>query len=117
MATDVYDDKDNTDSCEAAAHREAEVGPSIHNDQTMRGENGRKLATTTPGTVTMPPLMTTSTALTMAMADDAAFNDDNNVDDDGATGAAVDDDDGGGYDNGDGARTATVMVTAQRCCA
>ena len=81
MATDVYDDKDNTASCEAAAHREAEAGPSIHNNQTMRGENGRKLATTTPGTVTMPPSTAMLTTSTMATADDAAFDSDvDNVD-------------------------------------
>jgi hypothetical protein len=40
MATDVYDDKENTASCEAAARREAEAGLSIRNNQTMRGENG-----------------------------------------------------------------------------
>jgi hypothetical protein len=32
MVMDVYDDKHNTASCEAAAHREAEAGPSIHNN-------------------------------------------------------------------------------------
>ena len=76
MATDVYDNKDNTASCEATSCREAEAGPSIRNNQTMRGENGRKLATTTPSTVTMQPSTTTSTTSTMAMADDAAFDND-----------------------------------------
>ena len=76
MVTDVYDDKDNTASCEAAVRREAEAGPSIRNNQTMR-----KLAMTTPGTVMMPPSMTTSTTSTMATADDATFDNDNNVDD------------------------------------
>ena len=129
MATDVYDDKDNTASCEAAARREAEVGPSIRNNQTMRGENGRKLAMATPGTVTMPPLMTTLTMSTMATAENAALDDNDNVDDsDGATGvgddgdgggamgAAVVDDDDGGYDGGDGATTATVTATARCRC-
>jgi hypothetical protein len=131
MATDVYDDKDNTASCEAAVHQEAEAGPSIRNNQTMRGENGRKLATTMPGTVTMPPSTTTSTTSMMATVDDATLDDDNNVDDsDGATGigddgdgggatsaAVVDDDDGSGYEDDDGATTATVTATARRCCA
>ena len=92
VATDVYDDDDNTASCEVVAHREAEAGPSICNNQTMRGENGRKLVTTTLGTVTMLP----STMTTMATADYAGFDDDNdNVDDgDGATGVG-DDGDGG----------------------
>ena len=123
MATDVYDDKDNTASCEAAAHREAEAGPSIHNNQTMRGENGRKLATTMPGTVTMPPFSTTSTTLTMATADDAALDNDNNVDDsNGATGVGNDGDGGGAtgtavVGNDDSATTVTVMATAQHCCA
>ena len=124
MATDVYDDKDNTASCEATACREVEAGPSIRNNQTMRGENGQKLASTMPGTVTMPPSRTTSTTSMMATADNAAFDNDDNVDDgsgatgvgdngngSGATGAAVDDDDDdGGYDDGNGATTATVMV-------
>ena len=59
MVMDIYDDDDNTASCEAAARQEVEAGPSVHNNQTMRSENGRKLATTTPGTVTMPPSTTT----------------------------------------------------------
>ena len=96
MATDVYDDVDNTASCEAAGRREAEAGPSIRNNQTMKGENGRKLAMTTLGTVTLPSTtMMTTTTLTMAMADNAAFDDkDNNVDDgNGTTGVS---DDGNG---------------------
>jgi hypothetical protein len=130
LVTDVYDNKDNTASCEAAARREAEAGPSIHNNQTMRGEKGRKLVTTTPGMVAMPPSMTMSTTLTMATADDAAFDDDDNVKDgDGATGvgdggdggcatgAAVDDNDNGGYNDGNGATTATVTATTRLCCA
>ncbi len=133
MATDVYVDDDNTASCEAAARQEAEAGPSIRNNQTMRGKNGRKLVTATSCTVTMPPLTTTTTTMsTMSMADDAAFDDDDdNVDDGdgatgvgydgdggGATGAAVnDDDEDGGYDDGDGATTATVTATERRRCA
>jgi hypothetical protein len=123
MATDVYDDKENTASCEAVAHQEAEAGPSICNNQTMRGENGRKLATTTPGTVTMPPLMMTSTTSTMATADDTTLDDDDNVDNsDGATGIG-DDGDGGGatgavvVGDGNGVTTATVTATARRRCA
>ncbi len=42
MAMDVYNDDDNTASCKAAARREAEAGPSMHNKQTMRGKNGQK---------------------------------------------------------------------------
>ncbi len=84
---DVYDEDDNTASCEAAAHQEAETGPSIRNNQTMRGENGQKLATTMPGTVTMPPLATT----TMVTADNDGFGDG-----DGATGV-------GDNSNGSGA--------------
>jgi len=96
MAMDVYDDDDNTASCKAAARREAEAGPSIHNNKTMRGENEWKLAMTTPGTV-MPPSTTTTTMTTMSMmvtADDATFDNDNiNVDDgNGATGVSNDGD-------------------------
>ena len=103
MVTVIYDDKDNTASCKAAARREAEAGPYIRNNQTMRGENGLKLATTTSGTVMMPPSTTTLRMPTMATTDDAAFGNDDNVGDGGgATGAVVDDNDGGGYDNGNG---------------
>ncbi len=77
MAPDVYDNNNKTGSCEAAVHQEAEAGPSIRNNQTMRGENGWKLAIMMPGTVTMPP----STTTTMATADYAGFDYDNdNVD-------------------------------------
>ncbi len=123
MATDVYNDDDNTASCEAAARREAEAGPSIRNNQTMRGENGWKLAMMTPGTVRMWPSTRTSTTLMMATADDAALDNEDNVDDGngamggGATGAVVVDDDDSGYDNGNGATTATVMATARHRCA
>ena len=130
LATDVYDDDDNTASCEAVARREAEAGPYTCNNKTMRGENGRKLATTMPGTVTIPPSTTTLTTSTMATATDAAFDDDDNVDDGngatgvgddgdggGATGAAVDNDDDGSYDDGNGATTAIVTATARRRCA
>ena len=114
MATDVYNDKDNTASCKVAARQEAEAGPCVRNNQTMRGENRRKLATMTPGTVMMLPSTTTSKTSTMATAENAAFDNDNNVDDGndatgvgddgdgaGATGAAVDNNDNGGYDDSD----------------
>ena len=124
MATDIYDNDDNTASCGAAARREAEAGPSIRNNQTMRGENGRKLAMTTPGTVTPPSTTTTTTTTsTMATADDAALDNEDNVDDGngamggGATGAAVVDEDDSGYEDGNGATTATVMATARHRCA
>ena len=92
MATDVYDNYDNTASCEVVASQEAEAGPSIHNNQTMRGENGRKLGTTMPGTVTMSPL----TMTTMATTDYAGFDDDNNNVDDGDSAAGIGDDGVGG---------------------
>ena len=104
MALDVYDDDDNTASCEAAARREAEEGPSIRNNQKMRGENGRTLAMTTPGTVTPPSMTmttTTTTTSTMATADDAAFDDgDNNVDDGNDVTGVSDDGDGSCMDTG-----------------
>ncbi len=101
MVMDVYDNDDNTASCEAAARQEAEAGPSLCNNQKLRGENGRKLAIMTPGTVTPPSTMTTTmTTSTMVTADDAAFDDDdNNVDD--ATGVS---------DEGDGSRMDTGIA-------
>ena len=107
MVMNVYDDKDNTASCEAAARREAEAGPSIRNNQTMRGENGRKLATTTPGTVTMPPSTTMSPSPSSPtpvapLPSSTSVDDDNND---------------GGYNDGNGATMATVTRATRHCCA
>jgi hypothetical protein len=107
MATDVYDNKHNTASCKAAMHREVEAGPSTPNNQTIRDENRRKLATTTPGTVTMPPSTTMSPSPSSPtpvapLPSSTSVDDDNND---------------GGYNDGNGATMATVTRATRHCCA